>query len=182
MKKLSRFSKFLPVVFLLFSACQSGPKKQEVTSDKVFPDGIYAQSVHLTVKTKDGENGIPFTSLSKIQEGKFAMKGLTPFGTKAFEARGDINNPDSVELKFHMDVPKFLKKDFVKNTLLAIQKLQKLKKKQLKRVSNWYEYENKETKLQIYSYTRSGVPREMKLSSKNPPWKAHISTSKFKPN
>ena len=173
-----RIFNFFFSLFFSLSITSCAQKKSTEISDKVFPDGQYTQSVQLSIKTPEGIKGIPFTSLSKINNGNFQIMGLTPFGTKAFIAKGHVDKPEAIQLKFFMTVPKFLNKKFVSSTLHTIQKLQKLTKDQLIKRDGFAEFKTEEYRLQIFSYTKNGVPKEMKLSSS--PWTAHIATSVFK--
>jgi len=174
MKNFSIFTKF--VLFSLLTNCATTP--QETVSKRLFPDGLYTQSVRLSVKTKSGMQSIPMTSLTKLKNGKFEILGLTPFGTKALEANGEISKPESIQLKFHMKMPRFLNEKFIKETLTQIQTFQSLDRGQLDSRNGFDEFLENGVQLKIYKYTKKGIPASMTLN--HPNWKAFIQTSKYR--
>ncbi len=160
------------------SACAEKSKVEK--NPQLFPDGQYTQSVQLELASPDSEKmTIPFTSLSKIRQGHFKILGLTPFGTKAFEAEGNTNKPGDIQLQFHMKLPKALKESFIKDTIVKIQKLHHLKRSHLTSTATHDEFRDKTLTLKIYKYDQQGIPVSLLLSDKN--WRAFIQTSVYKP-
>ncbi len=180
MKKLKLFRVGIALVTILAATGCGHSSKHSADSNKLFPDGIYHQSVRLSIlDSEKKEQNIPFTSLSKIENGSFQIKGFTPFGTPAFKAYGKLQNPDSIKLKFFMEIPEVIKPSFIKKTLFQMQSLQSLKKSDLTSNNNISTYKKDNLKLTIYKFNNKDLPIEFKVS--NPKWKAFIKTSKFKP-
>ncbi len=175
----SIFKLFKTTVFILtLTACAQKSKIDK--NPRLFPDGQYTQSIQLELNPPDADKmTIPFTSLSKIRQGHFKIMGLTPFGTKAFEAQGNTNKPGDIQLQFHMKLPATLKESFIKDTIVKIQKLHHLKKSHLTSKATHDEFQDKTLTLKIYKYDRQGIPISLFLSDEN--WRAFIQTSIYKP-
>ena len=111
---------------LLVSQCVQKNKVEQKTG-RLFPDGVYTQNVRLQINLKNGEKRtFPFRSLTKVMQDDFEMMGLTPFGSKAFIAKGNFKEPDKTDLKFFMDLPKIINKKFLTQTFAQIQRVQSL--------------------------------------------------------
>ncbi len=176
MKNLKPFSIACLFCLYSFAACVQKPKK--IVSDRVFPDGTYTQSIQLNVKPpKQQEKQIPFTTLSQVKNGHFKILGLTPFGTRGFEASGNLDSVDSVHVTFHMEVPKFMTNEFIKKTLFQMQSMAKLKRSELSKKSDREIYTSKDYQLEIFSWNEKGVPKEIKVKSRN--WSAFVTTSQY---
>ncbi len=122
---------------------------------------------------------IPFTSLSKIDKGHFKILGLTPFGSKAFQAHGKIEKPSRTQVEFFVPLPPSLDPQFVKDTLFEIAKIHKIKRTDLRSKGTYDEFRDKNLTLKIYKYRQDGIPASFTLSERH--WKAFVNTSSYKP-
>lgn len=177
MKSFLKFNNLLLIIF--FAACAQRPSLKK-TTDRLFPDGVYTQNIQLKLfpNTKN-QNNLPMRTVVKTRGTLFELVGLTPFGTTAFEAKGDLKKPDAMEIRFAMERPPGLKDSFIKKTLLQIQGFQHLKQKDLKRNAQYDWVELKKVRLEIFSYQKDGIPSQMRLKAKH--WVASVYTESFKP-
>ena len=145
---------------------------------KLFPDGIYTQSVQLQVFPKNKvTRTIPFRNLVNIKDDNFEVKGFTPFGSEAFTAKGNLKEPKNVEIKFFIDMPKFLTQKFINKTFFQIQKIQKIERRLLKRTSEGDFYRTNEFELAIFEYNEQDIPKSMRV--KGTRWIAFIELENF---
>ncbi len=177
MKFLNRFNR-CRILFLLLFFVGCTHKPTESLPKLLFPDGKYQQSVQLQL-LQPRKQTIPFISLSKVDKGFFKIIGLTPFGTKAFEAQGNTNKPGTTQVKFHMELPPKIRPEFVKQTLRKIQTLNYLKRSHLNVMPTHDEFKDKNLVLRIYKYNAEGIPLSFTISDNG--WKAFIETSKYTP-
>lgn len=170
---------FIPLLLLGMSACSQTTETKKLRP-KLFPDGTYTQSVQLQVFPKNKvPRSIPFRNLVKIQSNDFEVLGFTPFGSKAFEAKGNLDSPKDVKLKFYIEMPKFLTARFIRKTFLQIQKIQQLTRRQLSSRGGSDFYEADDFELAIFEYNNDNIPKSMRAKGES--WIAFIELEKYKP-
>ncbi len=174
-----RFLLLAMTLSALLANCTSKTKSPIPKNNQLFPDGIYSQSVYLNIEKADGEfTNFPFRSLSKISDKQFEILGLTPFGTKAFEAKGDLDQPEAITIEFFIKKPKFMKDQLVKNTLLTIQAIQNLERSELVRKGSMDQFDGNDFLLEIFDYSERDIPKTLRLTTNT--WKADIKLLSFK--
>ncbi len=164
---------------VVLANCVSKTKAPKPDSHRLFPNGIYSQSVYLNIEKSNGELiNFPFRSLSKIEHKQFEIIGLTPFGTKAFEAKGDLDQPEAITIEFFIKKPKFLKDQLIKNTLTTIQAIQNLNRKELVRNGPADQFDGNDFLLEIFDYSQGDIPQTLRLTTNT--WKADIKLLSYK--
>ena len=166
------------LALIILAGCTSTPEQSSKQNDKLFPDGIYRQRVELEI-LKDGEvkAGFPFSSVSRVENGSFEVLGLTPFGTSAFEAKGHLDHPDQLEIKFFITPPAFLKKSFIKESFGQINSLYKLNESDLTKKEDRDFYKNEILEMEIFKYNKQSIPTVMKLRSEK--WRVYVQTQSY---
>jgi hypothetical protein len=165
--------------FLVSLLCQCTTSPRESLADRLFPDGQYQQSIRLEIKRgQQDELVIPMTSLSKVQNKKFMILGLTPFGGRAFTASGKLGDANSMKSEFFVPLPKALSPNFVNQTLLQIQNLHDLRRSQLTSKVGFDEFRDRKLTLRVYRYNDDGIPGSFTLQS--PRWKAYVQTTDYR--
>lgn len=105
------------------------------------------------------------------------MIGMTPFGTTAFKAQGSVKQAHKIAIDFKMQRPSFLTRPFIQKTLATILSIKQIRLKNLKKISGIDSYKGDDFLLEIFSYTKSGVPAELRIRHQD--WIAFVNTENY---
>lgn len=160
--------------------CSTHQKKTD-PREKMFPDGIYSQNISVEINIENRrKESFPFRSITKVENLHFETIGLSPFGTKVFEAQGEINKMNSIKVIFHIDKPLFAKEVFIKKAINSVNKIHTLKKEDFTAINGIDTFSDDEFKLEIHSYNSEGLPKSLRLITTQ--WSAYIELLSYQPN
>ena len=167
------------LVLLLLVSCTHKAQRKTWDQEKLFPNGIYSQRVQLEVLNKNEvKASFPFSSITRLENSRFEVIGLSPFGTTVFEASGNMEKPEDLNIKFYVKPPDFLKKPFIEKTFAQLNLLYSLKESDLTQRERSDYYKKDAIEMEIFKYNAQSIPSVIKLTS--PQWRAYVQTQSYK--